>query len=329
MEFIKYPDTNSLRHVCKQATYDFKDVDQYPLLPFRGSVKTHGTHSTIVSKGGETWLQSRNRIVTCSSDNSGFANFMSKIDVAALISLVDAPADSEVMIAGEFCGQGIMHGIAVAQLPKFLMIFGVKINGIWQDPTLFSHVRLPDNRIFNARDFQTFDTDIDLNKPDQETERIMKQVFEVERECPVGKALGVSGTGEGIVFVPGGWEAGSSHAQHTSRYFLKFKGDEHKNVNVNQLKQFDKEQAAKNFKEKTHDFVEAVVTEHRMQQGLEYLKEMQLPLEMKNIGTFLKWLSDDIVKEEGDLMEQYDLDAKLVKKAVTLKGQPWYKSAAA
>lgn len=329
MEFIKYPDTNSLRHVCKQATYDFKDVDQYPLLPFRGSVKAHGTNSTIVSKSGEIWLQSRNRIVTVSADNSGFARFMSEIDIAHLVSLVGAPANSEVMIAGEFCGQGIMHGVAVSKLPKFLMIFGIKVDGIWQDPAHYSHVKLPDKRIFNARDFQTFDTEINLNNPEQETDRIMKLVLDVEKQCPVGKAFGVEGTGEGIVFVPAGWEPGSSHASNASRYFMKFKGDEHKNVNVNQLKQFDKEQAAKNFKEKTGDFVEAVVTDHRMQQGLEYLKEMQLPLEMSSVGAFLKWLADDIVKEEGDLMQQYDLDVKLVKKAVTLKAQPWYKSKAA
>lgn len=46
-----------------------------------------------------------------------------------------------------------------------------------------------------------------------------------------------------------------------------FEGDEKKNANVNQLKLFDTEQATKNCKAMTQDFVEAVITKHLMQQG--------------------------------------------------------------
>ena len=137
----------------------------------------------------------------------------------------------------------------------------------------------------------------------------------------MGKAMGVTGTGEGIVFVPAAWK--DTHVQR-SRYFLKFKGDEHKVVNISKLKRFEKGPAT-DFKEKTRDFVEAVLTENRMQQGLDYLKEMQHPLEMSSVGVFLKWLTDDVVKEEGDLMQKFGLDSKLVKKAVSSKAQPWYK----
>ncbi|CAF4636649.1 unnamed protein product, partial [Rotaria magnacalcarata] len=47
-----------------------------------------------------------------------------------------------------------------------------------------------------------------------------------------------------------------------------------------------------------------------MHQGLDYLREQQITIEMKNIGIFLKWLINDIIKEEKDTMEESNIDPK-------------------
>ena len=329
MEFTKYPDTDSLRHVLKQIGHNCEGCASYPVLPFRGSVKAHGTHADIISQRGEVWLQSRNRVVTCDADNSGFASFMAGVDIHALIGLVGASADSQVMISGEFCGKGIMTGVAVSKVPKFLMVFGVAIDSKWQDPEQYSHVKLPEQRIFNARDFGDYDTDIDFNRPGAEGERLLQLALTVEQECPIGKALGVTGPGEGVVFVPNPmvspWKDGNSLAHHINRYRLKFKGDEHRNVDSKKLSQLEKQRAEKAWKIETQEFVSAVVSEHRLMQGVEYLKEMQKPLDVTSLGVFLKWLVDDIVKEEEDLMARYKVRVPALSKAVGAKAVAWYK----
>jgi hypothetical protein len=61
-----------------------------------------------------------------------------------------------------------------------------------------------------------------------------------------------------------------------------------------------------------------------MRQGLDYLREQQLTIEMKNIGTFLKWLNNDIIKEEKDTMEESNIDAKDIGRALQSKAKTWF-----
>jgi len=49
-----------------------------------------------------------------------------------------------------------------------------------------------------------------------------------------------------------------------------------------------------------NEFVEKVVTDNRLNQGLEYLKEQHLDFEVKNLGTFFKWVAEDSIREEEE-----------------------------
>jgi len=75
-----------------------------------------------------------------------------------------------------------------------------------------------------------------------------------------------------------------------------------------------------------NDFVAKAVLPARLEQGFDYLREMNLGADMKNIGTYLKWVVGDVMKEEGDVMEELGLDASLVKKTITDKAKRFYLS---
>jgi hypothetical protein len=45
---------------------------------------------------------------------------------------------------------------------------------------------------------------------------------------------------------------------------------------------------------------------------------------MKNIGTFLKWLVSDIIKEEKDTMEKSNIDPKDIGRPVQSKARIWF-----
>ena len=180
-EFDKYPDTKHFRDVVRQAGYDYENNLPTDLL-FRGTVKVHGTHADVIFLPNKNHqLQSRNRIITVAADNNGFARWLGERDFQPLLQQVtDATkvdlADKSVMIAGGFCGKGVQTGAAVCEVEKFYMIFSIKIGNVWQDLAKFEHARLPDARIFNAREFGNYDTTIDLGMSASEYTRLQQVI---------------------------------------------------------------------------------------------------------------------------------------------------------
>ena len=47
-------------------------------------------------------------------------------------------------------------------------------------------------------------------------------------------------------------------------------------------------------------------------------------IEMKNLGAFLKWLVNDIVKEEKDTMEKSNIVSNDVGRGIQNKAKKWY-----
>lgn len=78
---------------------------------------------------------------------------------------------------------------------------------------------LNDNGIYFVTQFETFEIEIDFNKPELAQERLIEITEQVEKECPVGKFFDVSGVGEGVV-----WD---KIGATTSEFRFKVKGDAH------------------------------------------------------------------------------------------------------
>jgi len=339
---IKFPKIeqfkNVIRNVANQTAFQGLDEDGQPIydgtiikptLRFRGTVKLHGTNASVILNPDDSIeVQSRNRMLTLTSDNAGFAMFVlgttGKELWTTLIrkllkdAKVEVAQDEKVILYGEFCGGNIQKGVALSQLTKRFIAFGLRVgegeSTRWIDTRTSGNFNLDDDLVFSIFDerFPCYEIDIDFENPAVSRNEMIKVVEAVEKECPVGKAFGVSGIGEGIVF------------QCTDpKYFnfggtFKVKGNLHSVSKVRTLAPVDVEKLAS-----VNEFTESTVTENRCLQGIEFLKEQQLEISQKSTGSFIRWMIGDIVSEEMDLMIASDISVKEIGKPISTVARRW------
>ncbi len=306
------------------AIYDYNLPK--PVLTFSGSVKLHGTNAGVCyNKAHGLWAQSRENIITPEQDNAGFAFFVeSNKDVfmglmANIARVNNLGYELDVLgytmsIYGEWCGGNIQKGVGITNLPKSFFIFGVKVSpfpiegeekpraAYWVD---YSYLRSPENRIYNINDYQTWIMDINFNQPELVQNKLSDLTLAVEAECPVAKAFGFSGVGEGIV-----WSCEYKGVVHR----FKVKGEKHSSSKVKTLASVDVEKI-----NSIKEFVEYAVSESRFNQGLEKTFPNNEPVDVKKMGALMKWIVDDIIKEEMDTMVSNKLEPKDVGKYVSAK----------
>lgn len=216
-----------------------------------------------------------------------------------------------IIIYGELAGKGIQNKVAVSQIYRFFAPFSVI--GVNKDTVDQLDVKLSVNesiRFYPVETFGVYNIQLDLDNVHLAQQEIKDLTISIENECPVGKYFGVSGTGEGIVFT-----------DETKQYSFKSKGEKHSVSKVKVIADVDIEKI-----NKIKDFVDYSVTENRLNQGIEYLKEMNKELDISNMGYFLRWLANDVLKEEQDVITENSLDndLKAIMKSVSSKGRKWF-----
>lgn len=317
-KMIKFPSIEQYRNIIKQVRlehdYQGKDENDYPIykhnsdfpsITFKGTVKLHGTNAGIVKYAdGTIRYQSRERVLDLVQDNAGFMMTMKHKNLEPLFS--DIPFTEHIAVFGEWCGSNIQKGVALTELPKMFVIFAVNVDGKFIDYNRSS----PEHGIYNINDFQKFFVEVDFNNPELVQNELQELTLQVEEECPFAKQLNVSGVGEGIV-----WSA-----HHNDKYLMfKTKGQKHSVSKVVTLAAVDVDAI-----ENISKFVEYAVTANRLQQGIDKLKELQLPVTSKSTGDFLRWVITDIIKEEEDTLVSNQLDVKKVTAAISVKARQWY-----
>jgi RNA ligase len=323
MRTISFPSIEQFRNAVKEvvlrATYVGKAEDGTPLyddnLPtptvtFKGTVKIHGTNAGVCyNPVSGLWYQSRESLITPTQDNAGFARW-AEANKASLETLFVALAEANciafgpntvVAIYGEWAGQGIHQGVGINQLPKAFYIIGVKVShdaddeGTWLDT---SGLRSNENRIFNVEDYATYEVAIDFNNPQTVQATLAELTAQVEAECPIAKAHGVSGVGEGIVW----------RAEYTGKRILfKVKGEKHSVSKVRDVAGIEPEKLAS-----VEEFTEYAVTENRFHQALTVVFGDPMQADVKKLGEVIKWMNQDVLKEETDTLEASGLTWKEV-----------------
>ena len=331
----KYPSIGQFRNVVQSLklhfTYAGRDSDNRPIydetrplgkVDFHGTVKLHGTNAGISFKGDRPiQFQSREMVITPGSDNAGFAAFFSdesRLDVLSGIhdSLVDQfeiSRDDEIILFGEWCGKGVQRGCAVHELEKRFVLFGIR--HVWGDdddePTWLdiSDIRNHDVEIYNILDYPTWTLTLDLNDIPAAQALLEKYTDQVEKECPFGKAFGITGIGEGIV-----WTA----ELDGKNFRFKSKGEKHSVTKSKNKVALAPEKLAD-----IQQFVDYAVTENRLEQGIHQVFLDDVPT-VKDTGRFIGWVSKDVAKEESDTMAESGLTTKEVSSAVAAKARQWY-----
>lgn len=334
---ISFPSIEQFRHVNATVNRQFNFVGldengeaiydhnkEKPTLKFKGTVKLHGTNAGICFNNEDgMWAQSRENIITPESDNAGFAFFVesnreifeSMFAHVAEHHNIDLNTNT-ISIYGEWCGGNIQKGVGITNLPKSFFIFGIKVTphvendeerkskpAYWVD---YSHWRNNQARIYNIDDFQTWEMDIDFNRPELSQNKLSELTIAVEDECPVAKAFGFSGIGEGIV-----WSCEFKGVVHR----FKVKGELH--AGKSKVKTLSKVDDVKI--NKAREIADKVTPTWRLAQMIE--KSCNLAnggeLDRAKLGTYLKMVMDDVLKEDLDILVEAGLEPKDVSKYVS------------
>jgi len=344
MAFVPYPSTPDFAKFERDHRYD--EGSKARKGTFLGTVKLHGTNISIVytmSNRATPQFQSRNQIITPTKDNIGAVAFLSKAPLRPVIDeimrIYEQEDFTEVLIAGEWAGEGIQKGTALSSLPRFYAIFNIRIDGHWVDLRKYTTVHSPEHRIYNIINFTTYSIDIDFQTDISAIIDGMENLTKaVATKCPVGAelkedlstlmaALDVSGskkkklapvsTGEGIV-----WTLVPEPSFDTTLYNFKTKSERFLTA-----AKAPKEPRVDRSGElaKAKDFADFALAERRYEQGVEYLQEVgKNPKDTKNIGEFIRWVANDVIKEEGWRMEEKGTNEQDVRKVVTDRARAWY-----
>lgn len=343
--FYPFPSIEQFRSVVQSVKKSCNHRNQDPskvTLQFEGTVKLHGTNAGIVlDSEGNFYAQSRSRILSLEQDNAGFyafshnptiKDFLVKHLILALDTFVNEEGHGKmkaIAIYGEFAGGNIQKGVALSQVDKLFAPFGIAIYYEGQGDQPYKRVWLPTMALndFHNEEYRIFPVssivdpiylsirfdDLELAHSSNHLGELTQQV---EDCCPFVKNLTkgeVQGVGEGVV-----WKCVSDEF---GDLIFKVKGEKHSVSKVKTLAPVSTEHL-----EKVQDFVEYACTENRLNQGLQVLEEQGIELSPKTTGDFIKWVCNDIIKEEQDTLLSNNLTWKNVQGAIAKKAQLFFKA---
>lgn len=335
----KYFSINQFKNVIK-AVHERANYHRIivPELTFSGTVKLHGTNSSVYSQlnSNSFVTQSKNNIITPKEDNNGFSAFSHQPDSQKNFKSIfeniklkypEHIAEKTAVIYGEWCGGSIQPNVALSKLGKMFVVFEVKLSDnekreevpdIWLGKDELKEVLKDvskESKIHNIYDFKNWEIKIDMDNPKMSQNKLIEITNSVEDKCPVSAALGVDGIGEGVV-----WKCVSIHPLiKTDDLIFKVKGQLHSVSHVKTIAEVDVEKV-----NSINEFIEKVVTDNRLEQAIDYLKEQHLSVDVKNMRSFLKWISDDCLKEETDILEESGLNIKEVIPAIQSQAKKWF-----
>jgi hypothetical protein len=346
MKHIPYPSIEQFRNAihkigCKarhagvdvngDPVYDHTKV--LPVLTYEGTVKLHGTNAAIGinCKTGELWFQSRENVITLEKDNAGFVRHFHEFDrsiFSRLLNLMplgysggttgfqcfnDGKEVENIVIFGEWCGGSIQPNVGIAKLSKRFVVFGVLADNVWLSKYYVKELKNESIGVYNIYDYACESIEINFNKPEIAQNKLSELTIKVEESCPVAKAMGVDGVGEGIVWkcITEGWES--------PEFYFKVKGEKHSASKVKTLAAVDVELVASQ-----REFAEKTVTENRCRQGIDKLREAGKKLDRTSVGDFIKWVVADVEKEESDTAKASGLDIKKASGELTKAARMWF-----
>jgi hypothetical protein len=331
----KYADFIANIEYLRENSHDFpKDATE---IPFVGTVKLHGAHNDIVIHADNTiQLQSRNVLnLGLENDSYNFAKTLLPLRPEILMlkkriharfreknPSIEIEDEHPLIVAGEWIGPGIQKGVAISELPKrLLVIISISINGRWQPDEDYADISHPEVGIHHVSRGGIFRHSIPMaTSEEMETALATLQPLAdaVEKECPFAKTFGLVGQGEGIVF-----KSTLGTLGEDAKFWLKVKGPITRGGGL-YLPKLKKEGPGLEQMELAKTFAQLTVTEPRLEQGLDYLRETGVERSKRGVSTFLSWLNGDIEIEEKREIEQLGVDKRLLKQQVVAIGRTWY-----
>ena len=322
----KWPSIESFAHV-RRYVKDLRKNDKFSQMfhmNYGGKVKLHGTNAAVqVTPEGEVVAQKRTSVIYPDNDNQGFAQWVFENEDY----FKDVASEYTMTIHGEWFGPKIQKGVACSLIPdKKFAVFAIEMASLGNPPTYYVEPFQIERMIGREGpwyilpwEHELFIDFTDDYKSQRAAAEITNKVLEVEACDPfIKKNFGIEGTGEGLVYFPKFDSLIGCYAHAMSPFIFKAKGKKHQsNAHKSTKEPIDIEKL-----NSIEEFVDKFVTESRLNQAL--VEAVNNEYRTKLIGTFLKWVSDDIEKESVAELEESDLTWNDVRKHVMTCARCWY-----
>lgn len=327
---IKWTSIELLHHVRRSIKLKRERLGEafaHPTVTYRAKIKLNGTNAGVqLTPTGQTFAQSRTRIISRNDDNMGFAAWVD--DNRSYFDAIDT-GGKHVVIFGEWCGRGIQKRTAISRVSRrMFVVFAIQHGDHHRgdvaldiEPEII-RAYLPDHPEVFVLPWYAQPITLDYGDRDA-LERAVVQIngmVESVENCDpwVAENFGIDGLGEGMVMYPMVEAVRGETRDLFTGLMFKAKGEKHQVVKQRRPVQLDPEVAAN-----VDTFVEMFVTPQRLEQGV--AEACGGVYEMKRMGIFLKWMGQDIKKESAAELEASGLAWKDVGKATTKAARRWYK----
>lgn len=291
-------------------------------VDYTGSVKIDGTNTSIVFDTDSIYFQSRNRVIDSNEDHFDFYNRFSKVSSDLKKWYENSGFAGKLCIYGEYAGEKISRKVGVAKIgSKVFLPFAMKLDGVWLDESKYADTFLELEKIgiFNylLLEKNRVSVSIPFHAPSTMTEKFQSIASDIEQSCPIATMFNVNGRGEGMVFKPT-----EDRLRQFDDLWFKVKGDKKSASQSNAGASVSVE-----IIENISKILDILVTENRLRQGLDYLVETGRTVEMSNIGLFIRWVVNDVNREDAIFIKENNLNNKLLNKHIAHRCSKFYTDA--
>ena len=281
---LKFQHLESFKEARKQALR--RGIYSARFVP---TTKLHGCNAGVVLPANGTPLvaQSRNRVLTLDADNYGFAAWVAEHEGALreyLFAVRGAETTSDFVVWGEWVGPGIQRGVACSQIPRRVW---APFAAAFMRGDALEYVSAPPFPLDAGTGIYPVlrwgPAEISLDKPLPAWVEEATAAEDARCTWSWGR-FGVEGSGEGLVWVP-----------VDAPYALTFKtkGLAHREVGPRPERPATDASAAE-------ELAGRLCQPARLDKGLDYLREIRLPLDRTSTGAYLQWVHQDVQRECAD-----------------------------
>ena len=307
----------------EDGTVIMDESRELPTLDFVLTTKLHGTFAGIkLVNNQELIAMSKGDEISVGHDNAGFASFVDK-NKDYFTEMLQAlsehnPNIEEMSIMGEWAGPSIQKGCGINLIPeKTFFMFGLKYKLKNEEKRTWARgpattlevianhaVKEGIDNLYSIFKFPTWELRIDFNNPEKALMELDGLRDSIDKECPVAKALGFEGFGEGVV---------ATAFHNDNHYVFKHKGESHSKVaKIKQPKEKDP------LEQEKLDVAQKVTTK-RLKQAVQEVCDTNNggTLSMKNMGDVIHWVQKDIIKEDMDILHEAGFEITDINKFVS------------
>jgi hypothetical protein len=322
-QLVNWPHIEQFHNIRRGITESCAELGNTPpKIKYKAKVKLDGTNGGVQIKVDGTFAAQSHATVLNGNDNYEFSAW-----VHSNYKYFSSPRASskDFTIFGEWCGKGIQKRTAVSQIGKRIFaVFAVRVGDVYViEPSQLEALLGQHDEVYVIPWVDDFEIEIDYGDPEnlEESAKTLNDlVNQIEALDPwVNSTFLVKGLGEGVVLYPTSLanSNGSVDTMDLGEYMFKAKGEKHQVVKQKEAVILDPERVAS-----VSGFVTKFVTEQRLEQGFQ--EACQGKVDIKLMGTFIKWIGNDVQRESKDELETSGLIWKDVGKKVGQAAREWY-----